>query len=130
MDPSIADTRELASLFRVLSEPNRLAIFDLLMQGVQCNCEIGKRLGLPMNLVSHHLRVLRDAGLVEAQREPADARWVYYSVKKAALDEICAHITAFLAPARIRPRLPSCGPASAQPVSECLVPSAIHVERD
>ncbi|MBC7264011.1 MAG: winged helix-turn-helix transcriptional regulator [Chloroflexi bacterium] len=130
MDPSVADRRKLAGLFRVLSEPNRLAIFDLLMQGVQCNCEIGKRLGLPMNLVSHHLRVLRDAGLVEAQREPTDARWVYYSVKKAALTECCARITEFLAPSRIQPRLPSCGPASAQPITERLVPSAIHLERD
>lgn len=128
MDQSPAETKKLARLFRVLSEPNRLAIFDLLMQGVQCNCEIGKRLGLPMNLVSHHLRVLRNAGLVEAQREPTDARWVYYSVNKAALTETCARLTAFLAPTRIQPRLPSCGPAAvqpaqlAQPVGECPMP--------
>ncbi len=42
---------ELADTLKVLSDPTRLAIFDLLMQGVQCNCETGDRLKLPMKLM-------------------------------------------------------------------------------
>ena len=42
----------------------------MLMEGVQCNCEIAERLGISLSLVSHHLRILREAGLVRGQRDP------------------------------------------------------------
>lgn len=103
-------TRELADTLKVLSDPTRLMIFDLLMQGVQCNCEIGDHLKLPMNLISHHLKTLRDAGWVDAERDPVDARWIYYSINKRALDQLRAQLDAFLDPQRIQPRLPTCGP--------------------
>ncbi len=103
-------TARLAQVLRVLSDPTRLTILDLLMQGVQCNCELGAQLQLPMNLVSHHLKILRDAGLVNAERDPQDARWVYYSVNQPILNEFRAELSAFLNPKRIQPRQPSCGP--------------------
>ena len=105
-----AETRELADTLKVLSDSNRLMIFDLLMQGVQCNCEIGGNLKLPMNLISHHLKVLRDAGLVDAERDAVDARWVYYSINQRALAKLRKQLDAFLDPERIQPRSPTCGP--------------------
>lgn len=108
--PKIPSIGELADTLKVLGDPTRLAIFDLLMQGVQCNCEIGDRLKLPMNLISHHFKVLRDAGLVEAERDAMDARWVYYSINKRALAQLHAQLDAFFDPQRIQPRLPTCGP--------------------
>lgn len=101
---------EVSAILRVLSDPTRLAILDLLMQGVQCNCEIGGQLHLPMNLISHHIRVLREAGLVTSRRDPYDARWVYYSIDKVALGRAREQLTAFLDPQRIQPRLLTCGP--------------------
>jgi len=95
---------------KVLSDSTRLAIFDALMQGVQCNCDLGERLGLPMNLISHHLKVLRQAGLVQVERDQLDSRWVYYSVDARALEELRTWLTTFLNPARIQPRLSTCGP--------------------
>jgi len=106
----IPTAAELAETLKVLSDPTRLAIFDLLMQGVQCNCEIGSNLKLEMNLISHHLKVLRDADLVDAERDAVDGRWVYYSVNKSALAQLRAQLSAFLDPQRIQPRLPTCGP--------------------
>jgi ArsR family transcriptional regulator len=103
-------TEELASALKVLSDPTRLAIFDVLMQGVQCNCEIGDQLQLPINLISHHLKILRDAELIEMERDPIDARWVYYSVNQKTLKLLREQLHGFLDPARIQPRLPSCGP--------------------
>ena len=52
----------LARQLKVLAEPNRLRIVDLLMEGVQCNCELSGALGMAPNLISHHLRVLREVG--------------------------------------------------------------------
>lgn len=104
---------ELGGLLKVLGDPSRLAIFDLLMQGVQCNCEIGNHLDLPMNLISHHLKVLRDAGLVNAERDATDARWIYYAVNQATVKQLREQLTAFLDVRRIQPRQPACGPRRA-----------------
>lgn len=103
-------TLELANISKVLSDPSRLAIFDLLMQGVQCNCELGDQLKMPMNLISHHLKVLRDAGLVDAERDATDARWIYYSVNQKAIGLLRQQLDAFLDAKRIQPRQPACGP--------------------
>ncbi len=103
-------TTGLAKVLEVLGEPTRLAIFDLLMQGLQCNCEIGDKLQLPMNLISHHLKALRDAGLVNAKRDAQDGRWVYYSVDQPTLNQLRQDLLAFLDLKRIQPRQPSCGP--------------------
>lgn len=107
------ETERLAQQLKVLADPTRLLIFDLLMQGVQCNCELGESLEIAPNLISHHLRVLRRAHLIQAERDPVDARWVYYSVNRAALDGLNAAFGAFFDPARIQPRRPRCGPTSA-----------------
>ena len=109
--PLSGNVQNMAELLRVVAEPKRLLILDLLMQGVQCNCELGEALGLAPNLISHHLSVLRKAGLVDMERDALDTRWVYYSINRVALDELNAAWDAFFDPARIQPRRPSCGPA-------------------
>lgn len=114
------DLQALAERLRVLAEPKRLLIFHLIMEGVQCNCELGETLDMPPNLISHHMRILREAGLVESERDPFDARWVYYSINEAALAELNRAFGAFFDPARIQPRRLTCGPQSA-PVSPELV---------
>lgn len=98
------DPVELAAILRVLSDPTRLTIFERLMQGVQCNCEIGENLDLPMNLISHHLKALREAGLVNAERDPVDRRWVYYSVSPAALARLREQLCAFFDPEYLQGR--------------------------
>ncbi len=102
--------KTLAERLKVLAEPNRLLIFHFLMEGVQCNCELGDGLQMAPNLISHHLKVLREAGLVEAERDPFDARWVYYSINRQALEELNQAFGAFFDPQRIQPRRLTCGP--------------------
>jgi ArsR family transcriptional regulator, arsenate/arsenite/antimonite-responsive transcriptional repressor len=100
----------LAEQLKVLAEPNRLLIFNALMEGVQCNCELGDALQMAPNLISHHLSKLREVGLVNAERDPYDSRWVYYSVNLAALNELNAAFGNFFDPERIKPRRLTCGP--------------------
>jgi ArsR family transcriptional regulator len=100
----------LTKMLKALSDPTRLSIFDMLMEGVQCNCEIAERLDLSLSLISHHLRVLRQVGLVEGERDPDDARWIYYSVNRDALAELDGEMHHLLDVSRIQPRVPSCGP--------------------
>lgn len=107
---SVDDLRQMSALLRALAEPNRLRIFDQLMRGVHCNCELGDALEMAPNLTSHHLRALREAGLIEMERDECDGRWVYYSVNRQALEALNAVLLAFLDPARIQPRRLDCGP--------------------
>jgi ArsR family transcriptional regulator len=104
------ELESLSEQLKVLAEPNRLKILDLLMQGVQCNCELGDNLQMAPNLISHHLRTLHRAGLVELERDANDARWVYYSVNREAIAKLQAALETFLDLNRIQPRSPACGP--------------------
>jgi ArsR family transcriptional regulator len=100
----------LARTLKVLGDPTRMGIFDMLMEGVQCNCEIADRLGLSLSLVSHHLHALRQVGLVQGERADDDARWIYYSIDQQAVAELNRAVHLLLDIDRIQPRLPSCGP--------------------
>ncbi len=103
----------LADQLKVLAEPKRLLIFHLLMEGVQCNCELGDNLDIAPNLISHHLRVLRQAGLIDTERDAIDSRWIYYSVNLPALQELNRAFGLFFDPQRIQPRRLTCGPHGA-----------------
>jgi len=117
------DVSSLSEQLRALAEPNRLRILHMLMEGVQCNCELGDALEMAPNLISHHLRALREAGLVDVERDPHDARWLYYSLNGEALQELSRSFGLFFDPARIKPRRSTCGPHGAiVSVETTLVP--------
>jgi ArsR family transcriptional regulator len=111
--PPPTNLQTLADRLKVLAEPKRLFILHMLMEGVQCNCELGDALKMPPNLISHHLRALREADLVDVERDALDARWVYYSINRKTLDELNQAFGGFFDPARIKPRRPTCGPQGA-----------------
>lgn len=118
------DLQELARQLKVLAEPKRLRIMYLLMEGVQCNCELGDALDMLPNLISHHLRVLREAGLVDAERDPNDARWIYYSINRESLEALNRIFGSVFDPSRIKKRHPACGPQGATiDVTEILTSS-------
>lgn len=77
--PALTD---LLTVFKALSDPTRLAIIEHLATGQHCVCELQTALELPANLLSHHLRVLREAGLVRDQRR---GRWIDYSLEPTTL---------------------------------------------
>src|SRR5512133_3713647 len=91
---------DLARWLKVLAEPNRLLLLEQIIEGVQCNCELGAALQMAPNLISHHLSVLREAGLVNVERDPNEARWAYYSVNLKPLEEFRQACNAFFDPGR------------------------------
>lgn len=116
MSPEVPAT--LPEQLKCLAHPKRLRIFDLLMQGVQCNCELADALSLAPNLISHHIDVLRRADLITVEHDAQDARWSYYSIDPIALAGLRHVLCEFLDPARIQPRQPNCGPQRRQANSE------------
>jgi ArsR family transcriptional regulator, arsenate/arsenite/antimonite-responsive transcriptional repressor len=107
-----ASSEEVAAVLRVLADATRLRVFLLLRQGETCVCEMATALGLAENLISHHLGVLRRAGLVEARRDPSDARWVYYQLKAETLARLLQELGGLFDPQTIGTRTPTCGPAA------------------
>ncbi len=79
-------------MFEVIAEPNRRAILNLLVNSQQSVGEIERQLGMPQPAVSKHLRVLRDAGFVEAT---VDAQRRLYRLRPEPLQEIDAWLEPF-----------------------------------
>ena len=82
---------QLAAL-QVLAEPRRLAILDLLRDGERPVGDLVDRLGVSQPAVSKHLRVLKDAGLVEARVE---AQRRLYRIRPEPLEELDAWLASY-----------------------------------
>lgn len=108
--PAAGVSPDVASFLRLMADPTRRRIFLQLMEGEICNCEMAGLLSLPQNLISHHLRQLRQAGLVRARRDAHDQRWIYYAVDREALAVVHRELASCFDPARLRERVPECGP--------------------
>jgi ArsR family transcriptional regulator, arsenate/arsenite/antimonite-responsive transcriptional repressor len=75
----------LAREFQALADTNRLQVLELLRPGERCVCDLTDALHLGQSLVSFHLKVLKDAGLVAHHRS---GRAVYYSVAPHAFERL------------------------------------------
>ena len=90
---SIDQTTELAELFRLLGEPNRLGIVTSCLEGPLSVGEITARLALSQSLVSHHLRLLRAARLLKAGRR---GKQVFYSIPDCHVREMLTNMVEHL----------------------------------
>lgn len=81
-----AERDELAGRFKALADPARIAIVNrLAAAGELCVCDLNATLALAQPTVSHHLRILREAGLVEASRR---GTWAFYRLVPEAMREL------------------------------------------
>ena len=83
---------DMESSFAIIAEPNRRAILSLLASSERCVGEIESRLRMPQTSVSKHLRVLREAGFVEARVE---AQRRVYALRPEPLMEVDAWLEPF-----------------------------------
>ncbi len=80
------DAERLAATFKALADPTRVAIVSRLACGEDCCvCDLTDAFELSQPTVSHHLRVLRDAGLIEAERR---GTWAYYRLVPEAIERL------------------------------------------
>ena len=77
-------------VLKALAEPRRWEIVRLLSCEELCVCHLEEELGISQPLVSHHLRVLRDAGLVETDKQ---RQWTYYRLRTGALEDLGGMLT-------------------------------------
>ncbi len=70
------------ALLKALADPLRLQVIEALGQGERCVCELTGELGLAQSKLSFHLKVLREAGLIEGRQQ---GRWMYYQLRPDAI---------------------------------------------
>lgn len=87
------DYRNDAKLFKALSDENRLQILAQLNNEEKCACVLLEKLAISQPTLSHHMRILAEARLVECRKE---GKWMYYSLRRGAGEEMARLIKAYL----------------------------------
>ena len=89
------DLETKAEVLKAVADPHRLRILEILSPEIRCNCHLQDQMDIAPNLLSYHLKVLREAGLIEGTRR---GRWIDYEIAPGAADVIAAAL-----PERLRP---------------------------
>jgi ArsR family transcriptional regulator len=94
--PKIGDTAAAAAVFRAMADPQRLRILAMVANaaGEVCVCDLNECVPLLQPTVSHHLKILRECGLITGTRR---ANWVYYRPAEGAAEKLRASL-AFVMP--------------------------------
>lgn len=69
--------KEVVEMFKAIADENRLKILSILTHGRLCACDILENMDLSQPTVSHHLKILQQAGLITVEKK---GRWNYYSI--------------------------------------------------
>ena len=75
----------LCPLFKALADPRRLEVVLALAAGERCVCELTEEMGLAQSTLSFHLKVMREAGLLDSR---VQGRWVYYRLRPEAIAQL------------------------------------------
>ena len=91
---SQAQAEQVAPLLKALADPVRLRLMSLIAShpgGEACVCDLTGAFDLSQPTISHHLKVLREAGIIDGERR---GTWVYYRLEPAALERMAALLAA------------------------------------
>lgn len=87
---SAEQAEQLAALLKALADPVRLRLLSIVLSqegGEACVCDLTEAFELSQPTISHHLKVLHEAGLLDRDKRGV---WVYYTARREALDSIAA----------------------------------------
>lgn len=84
-----------ARIFKAIGDENRLQILALLRNGERCACKLLEDLEISQSTLSHHMKLLCDAGLVKGRKE---GKWVHYSIEPSAAADIQQLLCKILTP--------------------------------
>lgn len=78
----IMDTKQVAIIFKSFCDENRLRILELLKDGERCACHLLEEMQITQPTLSHHMKILCDAGIVIGRKE---GKWMHYSISEAGM---------------------------------------------
>lgn len=85
-----SDTKRIAEIFKALGDENRVEILIMLSKGEKCACKLLEELKVSQPTLSHHMKILCDAKLVNARKE---GRWMHYSLSQEGINEISNYLS-------------------------------------
>jgi ArsR family transcriptional regulator len=85
--------KKVVDFLKIISEKNRLKILCILQKQERCVCEIWQYLKLPQNLVSHHLKVLKNFGLIDSKKESTK---VFYFLNQKNIKKFISLLSHFI----------------------------------
>lgn len=91
--PAALEIEAVAARFKALADPNRLRILSIIASSPEaetCVCDLSEPLDLGQPTVSHHLKILVEAGLLNREKRGV---WAYYSLVPGALDSLATTLT-------------------------------------
>ena len=77
------DYTNISKKFQAFSDENRLKILNCLKTGEKCACELLECLNIGQPTLSHHMKILCDANVVEARKE---GKWMYYTINTKGIE--------------------------------------------
>lgn len=83
------EVKEYIEMFKALADENRLRILCMLSCGELCACDIQDSLNLTQPTISHHMKILQQAGLIEVEKR---GKWAFYAIKQNQIDALCRFI--------------------------------------
>lgn len=87
------DYAKYAKILKVLSDPKRLKIVDMLTEGELCACKIQEEFNITQPTLSHDMKLLCDAGIASARKE---GKWMHYTLNKELLSEVYQTLGSFI----------------------------------
>lgn len=112
---------EAAMVFKVFSDPHRLAILSLLSGQELCACVLLEALDISQPTLSHHMKILREAGLV---KERPEGKWVHYGINPEGIELARAFLDDIASGASRKGRKKAINSALHMPTAACKMTGA------
>ena len=83
------ENKRIASMFKAFCDENRLQILELLRDGERCACKILDEMQITQPTLSHHMKILCDAGIVVGRKE---GKWMHYSISEDGIGDAMRYL--------------------------------------
>ena len=84
------ENKKMAAMFKAFGDENRIQILQLLKDGEKCACHLLEEMNITQPTLSHHMKLLCDAGIVTGRKE---GKWMHYSISEKGLREMEEYLT-------------------------------------
>ena len=88
------DNKKMAAMFKAFADENRIQILELLRDGERCACMLLEEMKITQPTLSHHMKILCDAGVVVGRKE---GKWMHYSISEDGLGSVRNYLDELMA---------------------------------
>ena len=92
------DNKKMAAMFKAFADENRIQILELLRDGERCACMLLEEMKITQPTLSHHMKILCDAGVVVGRKE---GKWMHYSISEDGLENVRNYVDELIVNAKM-----------------------------